>query len=441
MHWTAAFGLALLLASLGILAWVVPHSLDQGTGKERSTSGDDASLEATIRERLRRRQFRMRQVGFVGGTALLLGAVFLILLSRDLAAPPQAGPWIPTVPGTQPGAGLPGSTAGPTAPPPEVSVWRPAFFIPALVFAAVIVAGVFLIVSRSLLARLSGASLLFAATMTSQFHLIKEFKFAPGVTLGSSLTADQVGNIVDARIAAMKAAIIKELEARIDDRIGKIDIKGVVDSRVAVLKVDLLKELKAEIDDRIGKIDIKGVVDSRIAVLKVDLLKDLKAELKSLVDKIEINFDKIGLEARFDTYLRQIGALGPEHLGSFVGFESGKSAFATNVKGSIEDVCNRWRQRTDYQDGFLLVVGATDRIPLGPAAKLRYESNFGLARARAEEIKSRIVECGVPARRILAMVSGPRTTPERESQSIPDSGYPQDRMVDVWAIWSLRDRR
>ena len=252
--------------------------------------------------------------------------------------------------------------------------------------------------------------MLFAATMSSQFHLIKELKLAPEINFGTaSLTADQVGNIVDARIAVMKTAIIKELDARIDDRIRNIDIKSVVDSRIAVLKVDLLKELKVE--------------------------------LKSLVDKIEINFDKIGLEARFDTYLRKIGALGPEHLGNFVGFESGKSAFAANVKGSIEDVCIRWRQRTDYQDGFLLVVGATDRIPLGPAARLRYESNFGLARARAEEIKSRIVECGVPAPRILSMVSGPRTTPERENQSIPDSGYPEDRMVDVWAIWSWRDRR
>jgi hypothetical protein len=352
-------------------------------------------------------------MGFAGGAALLLGSIFLILQSRDPVPPPQAVRWV--APSAWSGSSASGSSViivAPPASPPvsEVPVWRPSFIIPAVVFAALIVTGVFLIISRSLLARLSGASLLFAATMTSQFHLIKELKFAPEFTLGSSsLTADQIRDIVDARIAAMKA--------------------------------DLIKEVETKIEFLIGKLDIKGVVDSRIAVMKVNLINELKAELKSLVDKIEINIDKVALEAKFDTYLRQIGTLGPERLGDFTGFEPGRSEFAANMRTSIANVCDRWLRRTDYQDAFLLVIGATDRVPLGPAARLRYESNFGLARARAEEIKSRIMECGVPATKILAIVSGPQTTPVRTSQAVPESGYPRDRMVEVWAIWHLRDRR
>jgi hypothetical protein len=413
MNWTATSGLALLLVSMGILAWVVPHLWDQGSGQERPASSEASPLEAKIRERLRRRQLRTRQMGFAGGAALLLGSIFLILQSRDPVPPPQAVRWV--APSAWSGSSASGSSViivAPPASPPvsEVPVWRPSFIIPAVVFAALIVTGVFLIISRSLLARLSGASLLFAATMTSQFHLIKELKFAPEFTLGSSsLTADQIRDIVDARIAAMKA--------------------------------DLIKEVETKIEFLIGKLDIKGVVDSRIAVMKVNLINELKAELKSLVDKIEINIDKVALEAKFDTYLRQIGTLGPERLGDFTGFEPGRSEFAANMRTSIANVCDRWLRRTDYQDAFLLVIGATDRVPLGPAARLRYESNFGLARARAEEIKSRIMECGVPATKILAIVSGPQTTPVRTSQAVPESGYPRDRMVEVWAIWHLRDRR
>jgi outer membrane protein OmpA-like peptidoglycan-associated protein len=364
-------------------------------------------LEATIREHLRRRRLRARKWAFAGGAALLLGSIFLILQTRDPAPIPQ------TIQIVLPGTEL--STPITRTPTPEpslpVSVWyQPSFFIPVLFIAALFAAGIILIAGHSILARVTGASLLFAATMSSQFHLIKEFKFSPELTLGSRpLTTDQVRDVVDTRIAEMK--------------------------------IGLVRELKMEIESLIQKIDINGIVDSRIAVMKVGLFNELKAELKSLVDKIEVNIDKVALEAKFNTYLRQIGALGPEHLGDFVGFEPGRSEFTANMKTSVADVCNRWLQRTDYQEGLLLVVGATDRIPLGPTARLRYESNFGLARARAEEIKSKIVECGVPALQILAIVSGPRTTPERKNPSIADAGYPQDRMVDVWAIWSWRDRR
>jgi hypothetical protein len=397
MNWTAASGLALLLLSMAILAWVVPN-LWEDNGPDRPGSAEPSPLETTIRRHLSQRRLRARKWAFACGAALLLGSVFLILQSRE-GAPPQTVQWI-VLPGMQ--QSQPGTVSITQEPTLPASVWyQPSFFLPILILAALFAAGVALAVGRSIGARIAGASLLFAATMSSQFHLIKEFKFSPEVTLGSrSLTADQV--------------------------------RDVVDSRIAEMKISLANELRKEIISLIGSIDIESVVDNRIALLKVDLSSLIKAG---------INIDEFTLQAKFATYLRQLGTLGPEHLGNFVGFESGKSEFTPNMKVSVADVCGRWHQRTNRQEGLLLVVGATDRMPLGAAARLRYESNFGLARARAEEIKSRIVECGIPAPKVLAIVSGPRTTPERKDRSTAGLDYPEDRMVDVWAVWSWGDQR
>jgi len=67
---------------------------------------------------------------------------------------------------------------------------------------------------------------------------------------------------------------------------------------------------------------------------------------------------------------------------------------------------------------------------------VRFESNFGLAQARAEAVKTRIVQCGIRESNVLAMVFGPQHTPDLTGKKPPKDGYPDDRRVQVWALWA-----
>jgi outer membrane protein OmpA-like peptidoglycan-associated protein len=398
MSWITAFGLALLLVSMVILAWVVPNPWAESIEKDAPAPEHPLLLTTLIQENRRRRQLRRRQWILGVGAALLVVAIFIILQA------PVTGPTVINYQ-TSSEPRLSDILVPPSPPPTSISFWyEPVFYIPALLISVLFIAGILLIVRRSAVARVSGASLLVAATLSSQFHLIKDFKLAPSVTFG--LSAEQAGGIVDARIAKLKASLIEELTAHVELLIGKIDIKGVVNSEIA---------------------------------LKLDLINELRADIKSLLEKIDVNNVKIDVETTINAYLRQY-ALAPERLGDFAEFDPGKSDFKMEMKATVDDICKKWQKRTERQEGLLIVVGATDRTPLGPSARVRYESNFGLARARAEEIKSKLTPCGsgIDDSRILAIVTGPRSTPEKKDQDETKLGYPKDRMVDVWAIWSWR---
>jgi hypothetical protein len=400
-----AFGLALLLVSMTILAWVVPNPWAEDIEKDMPVSGQPSELNALIQENRRRRHLRKGRWTLGVGAGLLLVAIFIILQA------PVTSPTVINYPVSY-GPRPPDIFVLLTPPSPtSVSFWyQPIFYIPVLLISALFIGGILLLARHSAVARASGASLLVAATLSSQFHLIKDFKFAPSVTLG--LSAEQVGDIVDARVAKLKGASIEELTAQIELLIGKIDIKGVVNSEMA---------------------------------LKLDLINEFRADIKSLLEKlnVNVNIDKTTLEAQIDNYFLQAGELGPEWLGDVQEFDSGQPTFKEkSMKPSVAVICSNWHRRAGSSNkGLVLAVGGTDRIPLSAAAKARYESNAGLARARAEEIKKKIMECGIPENQILAIVSGPRNTPALTRPRADDTGYPKDRMVDVWAIWSWKTPR
>ena len=83
----------------------------------------------------------------------------------------------------------------------------------------------------------------------------------------------------------------------------------------------------------------------------------------------------------------------------------------------------------------LLIVGSADRLRLVGGLVGQYESNVGLARARAEQVKLRLEKCGVPGESMVTVVAGPRNTPERR-QPRDVHGFPEDRSVVVWALWN-----
>jgi hypothetical protein len=159
-----------------------------------------------------------------------------------------------------------------------------------------------------------------------------------------------------------------------------------------------------------------------------------------LIHEIKIDnlfkIDGLKVEADIDARLNKLGALGPEYLGYAEGFDPGLADIKPEMLSGIEAVCEKWKTHPNGHQGLLLVVGATDRVPLSAYSRRQYESNFGLARARAEKVKEKIAHCGVPDPAMLALVSGPKNTPEGGGRSKPLTGFPEDRRVDVWALWS-----
>jgi hypothetical protein len=168
--------------------------------------------------------------------------------------------------------------------------------------------------------------------------------------------------------------------------------------------------------------------------------------------KIESIFrlEKGALEGLVKTQVNVNGTLGPELIGSFPGFSLGSTELDLknqDVGNEMRRLIDRWiAARASGRNGVLMFVGSADRVPLGPESRRQYEANAGVARARAESVRTQMLEQtkGLPeSQRIreeaaLVLVSGPRRTPALPSndRASARAGFPEDRRVDVWAFWT-----
>jgi hypothetical protein len=180
------------------------------------------------------------------------------------------------------------------------------------------------------------------------------------------------------------------------------------------------------------------------------LVRELKLEsLVKVTNQLDV---KAQIKAQIEAEFGELGTLGPERLLRLERFVPGTVDLESETKDkdavrvAVGDVCTKWHDhKAGANRSLLVVVGATDRIPLTSSARRRYESNFGLARARAERVKAAIEQaCKVPIDNILSLVSGPRSTPEVAAARAPatgSDGYPADRSVEVWAFWALTPRQ
>jgi hypothetical protein len=143
----------------------------------------------------------------------------------------------------------------------------------------------------------------------------------------------------------------------------------------------------------------------------------------------------------------KVAGIGPELIGSFPNFPLGSSLLDTasrDVDREMARVLERWTAaRKAGRSGVLLIIGSTDRVPLSPDSRRRFDANIGLAVARAETVKSHLLdrtkdlkEIRIRDEQVLTLVSGPRQTPESHATAARDHGFAQDRRVDVWAFWS-----
>jgi hypothetical protein len=185
------------------------------------------------------------------------------------------------------------------------------------------------------------------------------------------------------------------------------------------------------------------IVAAIMALGGVALHTPVHFEIKTLQIQLDSLFGSHNKDGTHPTDHQPIPAhlteIGPELLMEINGFIPGDSALPSGVApADIQSrVCNRWTalRQHDPAPGLILVVGSTDITRLTRAQRLRYESNFGLAQARAETVKAQIVGC-VNEKQVLAMVAGPQHTPDLGHGEPPKEGYPDDRRVQVWGLWA-----
>jgi hypothetical protein len=140
-------------------------------------------------------------------------------------------------------------------------------------------------------------------------------------------------------------------------------------------------------------------------------------------------------------------------------FPSGSASFEEPIEGCPafaevsprldawkSQIVSAWKQRKRPSPlDTLMLVGSTDRTPLSPALRRRYESNAGLARARAEAVAQLLMAATdgeaaahrITRERVMIQIVGPAHTPQqplprRPADTCSDPALSADRAVRVW---------
>lgn len=128
-----------------------------------------------------------------------------------------------------------------------------------------------------------------------------------------------------------------------------------------------------------------------------------------------------------------------ELLGTIGGFKPGSGVpDGADLKAKIASIRSKWcTQRLAGRQGLLLIIGATDRMPLKITGRKRFGSNVGLAQSRAATVANLLFPTGQP--NMITLPAGPDSTPP-DTAAIPALDFAQDRRVTLWAIWGPAPR-
>jgi hypothetical protein len=199
---------------------------------------------------------------------------------------------------------------------------------------------------------------------------------------------------------------------------------------------------------------VMGVI-SLLCGAQVAVVKEFKLDkIFSIETTSETNEEKLSLLVKKDIQSLiqnlHISSLGPRNLGEIKNFRPGFSSIdhegfeakdLKSAKEMLDNICVDLGKSLGSSNNMIMIIGAVDRLPLASNTRLRYESNLGLARARAEAVKeylsknckNQLSEKGNQDN-IITLASGPRNTPEVLGDMPYDgfNGFPEDRRVDVW---------
>ena len=114
-----------------------------------------------------------------------------------------------------------------------------------------------------------------------------------------------------------------------------------------------------------------------------------------------------------------------------------------SAQAEVDKIAAAWKKHRELKlEGVVFVIGSTDRLPLHEKSRFRFDSNVGLAGARAESVARAISDTAkkltpqtpLPDDRLVKLVSGPLNTPRTNEGA--ETGFPEDRRVDVWILWT-----
>jgi hypothetical protein len=162
----------------------------------------------------------------------------------------------------------------------------------------------------------------------------------------------------------------------------------------------------------------------------------LIGELK-IGDLVRMENPKVDLSANS----RASSAIAAERLLVLSGFEPAAAALPQMAERIRRSVCQPLETHAVAGGkGIIVIIGGTDRVPLSPRAQRRFESNFGLAEARANAARKQILTCESQPTAVLLWGAGPQEFLDQPAARGRDSGSPTDRRIDIWAVWQSSER-
>ena len=193
-----------------------------------------------------------------------------------------------------------------------------------------------------------------------------------------------------------------------------------------------------------GVVKLIGVI-SLFSGATFTAIKEFNVDNLNIVIERKINETEINkfVDQEIQTIIKNlhISSLVIRKLGDVKKFRPGFSTIDTNgfyyndlqsAEKSLDIICNDIHNSHDNPNNMIIIIGAVDRLPLDSAARLRYESNLGLAQARAEAVKAYLYNknCLKELDVVLTFASGPHNTPKVLSNAA--YGFSEDRMVKLF---------
>jgi hypothetical protein len=185
-----------------------------------------------------------------------------------------------------------------------------------------------------------------------------------------------------------------------------------------------------------GLITIGGLLSGAALIKEFKMESAIKVEELTLF-KFARGQDEAATSPGEFSRLERVIDVGAFKLGSRDKFED--EAQAQKI---FDELVQAWSAKKNAKkDGVLLFIGSTDEVPLSKSGQTRFEGNVGLARARAETVKSRFLQLVDPklapsAEQMLVLVSGPAGLEKGRGAT----GSPGERRVSVWASWKSPQR-
>jgi hypothetical protein len=182
-----------------------------------------------------------------------------------------------------------------------------------------------------------------------------------------------------------------------------------------------------------GALVASGIAAAALPNLSVPLHAEFRidpsVDFKLLPEDLKITIERL-LKGQAQSALLESGP--------FVGFGEGLETFqcgdTTNAETASKIKSALGLARARGLQPLLLLVGSTDRTPLSPALRARFESNTGLARARVAAAEKCLgLDPQDPG--VIRLVSGPAyTLGTRDSPKVAEGQMAKDRAVRVFLV-------